>query len=145
MPYHLILILVPLVLLALFMALVAHEERVGRRILLPGSRYHFDTKVARAVFVVKHVDWGAFLNDLTRTSAERLVHDVAHSTLLAVRFAERHLTRLVRALRARRDEPMLPMHEDKPSRLQSAVTLVQKTVRRSRKQPKQLEASQEAE
>lgn len=139
MPYLLLLILVPLALLGLFLGLVAHEERAGRRILLPGRRHHFDLKASRAFFVIQHVDWGAFLNDLTRTSAERLIHDVAHSTLLGVRFAERHLTRLVRALRARRDDPLLPMHEDKLSRLESAVLLVQKTVRRSRKQPKVVE------
>lgn len=136
MIFHLTLIIIPLLLLALFMVLVTFEERRGTRLILSGYRYHLDRKASRAAFVIKHVDWGAFLSDLTRASFERLLHDLAHSTLIGVRFLERELTRAVRSLRARRDEPILPARSaDRPTRLESAVKLVKKTVRSSRKAP----------
>jgi hypothetical protein len=134
MIFHLTLILIPLVLLALFLILVSYEERRGTRLVLAGYRHHLDRRAARAAFVIKHVDWGAFMSHLTRTSLERLLHDLAHSTLIVVRLIERQLTRVVRTLRARRDEPILPARSaERPSRLESAVTLVKKTVRSSRK------------
>jgi hypothetical protein len=144
MLFHLTLIAIPLALLVLFLMLANYEESRGARLILAGSRYKLDMKAMRAVFVIKHVDWGAFLWDLTRSSVERLLHDLAHSTLIGVRFVERQLTTVVRVLRARRDEPILPARSaDRPSRLESAVSLVKKTVRRSRKAP-QLPPAQEA-
>lgn len=135
MPY-VIYLGVPFLLLTAFIALVVVEEKRGKRLLLPGRRYNLDLKASRAAFVIRHVDWGAFLNDIVRTSVERLAHDIAHTTLMAVRAAERQLTGFVRTLRARRDEPLLPQRSpDAPSRLEQAASHVKKTVRRARKVP----------
>ncbi len=135
MPY-IIYLGVPFLLLALFVALVVAEQRRGRRLVLAGRRYNLDLKASRAAFVIRHVDWGAFLNDIVRTSMERLAHDLAHTTLMIVRAVERQLTGFVRTLRARRDEPLLPARApDAPSRLAQAASHLKKTVRRSRKVP----------
>lgn len=134
MVFHLILIAAPLVLLALFLAVTAYEGRRGRRLALSGPRYLFDKKMERAAFIVQHVDWGAFLNDLTKSGAERLLHDLAHSTLIAVRAVERELTSLVRTLRARREPTALPAPDaQEPSRIAAATAYLRKTIRRSRK------------
>ena len=132
-PYF-IAIAVPLVLLVLFLALVAVEERRGRRLFFPGRRYALDLKAERAAFVIQHVDWGAFTSDLARTSFERLAHDLAHTTLIFVRALERQLTKLVRVLRARRDQHFLPQRStEKPTRMESAISYLKRTVYRSRK------------
>lgn len=135
MAFHLILIAVPIGLLALFLAIVAIETRMGRRLALSGPRYRFDQRMARTAFIIRHVDWGAFLNDLTKSGAERLLHDLAHTTLLFVRAVERELTSLVRTLRARREPAQLPPPDaEEPSRIAAATAYLRKTVRRSRKQ-----------
>ncbi len=136
MTYYIALILIPLALLALFLTLVAYEGKVGRRVLLPGRRHQLDIKVARATFVVQHVDWGAFANDVLRTGTERVLHDLAHMTLIVVRAIERQLTTVVRSLRERREGLLFPVrNDDRPSRLESAVTYLKKSVYHSRKLP----------
>ena len=131
---HLILIGIPLALLALFLAVVGYEGRIGRRLILAGQRYEFDQKVERAAFVVRHVDWGAFFHDLTKSGGERVLHDVAHALLIAVRVVERELTALVRRLRASREPAALPAPDNMgPSRIAAATAYLKKTVRRSRK------------
>lgn len=136
MAFHLILIAAPLALLALFLVITALEARTGRRFALSGARYRFDQKMERTAFIIRHVDWGAFLNDLTKSGAERLLHDVAHTTLLFVRAVERELTSLVRTLRARREPAALPAPDaEEPSRIAAATAYLRKTVRRSRKVP----------
>lgn len=133
---YLLLIGIPLALLVLFLALVTFEERSNRRILA-GRRMALDLKVERASFVLRHVDWGAFLNDLLHTAFERALHDIAHGSLIAVRALERELTGVVRTLRSRREQPTLaPRDAAKPTRVEAAVSYVRKTVRRSRKQPR---------
>lgn len=134
MTFHLALIAVPLALLALSLAFVAYEERSGRRLALAGRRYVFDRKVERASFIFRHVDWGALLRDLTRSGAERALHDAAHASLIFVRAVERELTSVVRTLRARREPQALASSEDaEPSRVAAATAYLKKTVRRSRK------------
>lgn len=136
MIFHLLLIAVPLALLVLFLAAVAYEERVGRRLALSGPRYHFDRQMERTLFIVRHVDWGAFFNDVTRSGAERLLHDLAHAMLIGVRIAERELTSLVRTLRARREPVALPASgAEGTSRLAAATAYMRKTMRRARKLP----------
>ncbi|MDB4992307.1 MAG: hypothetical protein JWL75_552 [Parcubacteria group bacterium] len=136
MTSYLIAIFIPLGILVGFLLLITVEGRRGARIILPGRRYQFDLKAARALFILKHVDWGAFAHDLTRTGIERMAHDIAHSTLMAVRALERQLTQVVRTLRARREHPLFPISAaDRPSRIQTTISYVKKTVRRSRKQP----------
>jgi hypothetical protein len=134
---YLILMAVPLGLLVIFLLFVTVEGRRGARFVLGGRRYQLDVHVARVAFVLKHVDWGAFMHDLTRTGIERMAHDVAHTTLLGVRALERQLTQVVRTLRARREQPFFPApNAERPSRLQTTITYVKKTVQRSRKQPR---------
>ncbi|HWU24352.1 MAG TPA: hypothetical protein VN086_01195, partial [Candidatus Paceibacterota bacterium] len=136
MVFHLILIAAPIALLALFLAVVAVEGRTGRRLALSGPRHRFDMKMERTAFIIRHVDWGAFLHDLTKSGAERLLHDVAHTTLLFVRAVERELTSLVRTLRSRREPAALPAPDaEEPSRIAAATAYLKKTVRRSRKVP----------
>jgi len=140
---YIITILVPLALLALFLALVAMEGRTGRR-FMAGRRYQLDQRVGRVGFILRHVDWGAFSADVFRTSLERAAHDIAHTTLIAVRALERFLTRVVRALRARQDASALPSREQVPMP-ERAVRYLRKTVSRSRKMPSVQSHSQEVE
>ncbi len=133
---YVIFMAVSLALLVVFLLFVTYENRRGSRLIMPGRRYQLDLKVARISFVLKHVDWGAFMNDVTRTGVDRLAHDVAHTTLMGVRALERQLTQVVRTLRARREQPFFPAPSaERPSRLQTTITYVRKTVQRSRKQP----------
>ncbi len=137
MTFYLLIMLVPLALLALFTAFVAYEARTGRRLLLAGRRYALDRKAERLAFVARHVDWGAFMNDLVRSGIERLLHDVAHNVLIGVRFLERELTHLVRTLRTRRARPGIAAPQDdeqKPSRLAALTAHMRQAVRRSRRQ-----------
>ena len=129
---YIIAILVPLALLAGFLALVSIEERTGRR-MFAGRRYQFDERIARIAFIIRHVDWGAFSADIARTSLERAAHDVAHATLLAVRALERFLTQVVRQLRARQDAPALPSRTQS-TRTERAVRYIRQTVRRARRE-----------
>lgn len=100
-----------------FLLLTVYESRRGVR-FFARSRYKLDTKVSRAGFLIEHIDWGAFTAHLTRTSLNTIAHDAAHATLLAVRSAERSLTRAVSALRMRREDPLsLPVKG--PARSQS--------------------------
>jgi hypothetical protein len=134
LPY-IIAILIPLALLVLFMNLVSYEERRGSRLILAGSRYELDRKAARVFFIIRHVDWGAFVNDLLRSSTERLLHDIAHGSLIVVRALERALTRTVRTLRARRDMQLFPARdENRPSRIAAAAAFVRRSIQRSRTQ-----------
>ncbi len=137
MTFYLLIILAPLALLLVFMALVTYEEHTGRRLVLAGRRYMFDRNVERMSFVVRHVDWGAFMHDLTRSGLDRLLHDIAHNVLIGVRFAERELTHVVRTLRARRMHPSIAApqeDEQKPSRLATMASYVKHMVSRSRRQ-----------
>lgn len=146
MIFHLILIGVPLALLGMFLAVVAYEERAGRRLVLSGARYHFDRRMERTSFIIRHVDWGAFFNDLTRSGAERLLHDLAHTMLIGVRAAERELTSLVRTLRARREpQALLASGTEGASRVAATVTYIRKAMRRSRKLPVHVETPDRVE
>ncbi|HEV7121665.1 MAG TPA: hypothetical protein VGN56_02445 [Candidatus Paceibacterota bacterium] len=135
---YFIFIPITLALLAAFMLLTLAEARTGAR-LFGSARERFDARVARAGFVLRHVDWGAFLNDVARASFERALHDIAHGTLIAVRFIERILTRVVRYLRMRR-ERLIPQAslEPKASRLTQTATYLRQTLSRTRRVPKNL-------
>lgn len=83
-----------------FLLLTAIESRTGR---IGGTlRVRFDKLAHRLDFIIRHVDWSALTKHLLRTGFERVLHDIVHATLVAVRFVERTLTRTVRALRERR-------------------------------------------
>lgn len=98
---YFILIGISLILFGGFLVLVSFERARGLRIA-GVYRNKLDKKVARAVFVAQHVDWGAFTRHLLGTAIERLAHDIAHGTLRIVRTTERTLTRFVKHLRERR-------------------------------------------
>jgi hypothetical protein len=98
---YLLIILIAILLFVGFLAFTAIEGHRGVRIFA-GPRDQFDLKVSRAAFVLRHVDWSAFLEHLTRQGMERALHDAAHASLMLVRMLERILTRTVRTLRTRR-------------------------------------------
>lgn len=96
---HLILVIAAVALLAGFFALTRYEARRGIRFYAP-QRERLDQSVERIEFILAHVDLGEFLRSEIRHLVSRIGHDAAHLSLLAVRFVERLLTRLVRRLRA---------------------------------------------
>lgn len=104
---NLIFILTTFVLLIGFFALVGYEERRGARFFAV-LRMRFDQNVERMEFILTHVDFGAFFLDEMRRIAIRLGHDIAHFSLLAVRAAERLLTRAVRYFRTRHAVDTVP-------------------------------------
>ncbi|HEX5774961.1 MAG TPA: hypothetical protein VFY28_03325 [Candidatus Paceibacterota bacterium] len=100
---YLIAILLALAALVGFLSLTYFETGRGFR-LLARPRRRLDRRVGQAAFIIAHVDLGGFTRDTLRAAAERLLHDIAHASLLIVRFIERFLTRFVRQLRGRREE-----------------------------------------
>jgi hypothetical protein len=120
----LIAILVTLILLIGFLTLTSFEASHNVR-MLGGVRKRLDRKVGQAGFILAHVDLGAFLRDAIRDVIERILHDIAHASLLVVRFLERVLTRFVRHLRGRAEEvPTQPRRT-----FREAVDHVRRTVR----------------
>ncbi|HYE23006.1 MAG TPA: hypothetical protein VEA92_00965 [Candidatus Paceibacterota bacterium] len=100
---YLIAIAISFLLLGGFLALTRFET--GRGVRFFGSiRTRFDTGVERTSFIIRHVDWSAVLATLVRTAAARIVHDIAHASLIAVRIIERLLTRVVKYLRSSRQQ-----------------------------------------
>ncbi len=97
----LILITLACILFGGFLLLTALETRTGSRIGEP-LRKKLDRQVARLTFIATHIDWSGFAKHVVRSTFERIVHDSAHATLIAVRFMERILTRTVRSMRERR-------------------------------------------
>lgn len=118
------LITVALILLVGFLTLTAFEAAHGVRVL-GGIRRKLDRKVGQASFIIAHVDLGAFVRDSVRDGIERVVHDVAHASLLIVRFLERTLTRFVKGMRGRKEEA-----PERPRRsFREAFDHVKRTVR----------------
>ena len=95
----LIFILVAVALLGGFFVLTDFEKRRGQR-LFAAKRDRFDKDVAHVEFILQRVDLAAFLRSEIRLFVSRIGHDIAHLSLMAVRAAERLLTRLVRHLRS---------------------------------------------
>jgi len=123
MPY-LIAILIASILLVGFLTLTAFEASRGIRVM-GGMRRRLDRKVGQAGFILAHVDLGAFVRDSVRAMLERVLHDLAHASLIVVRFIERILTRFVRQLRGRAEEaPVRPRRS-----FREAVQHVRSTVR----------------
>lgn len=121
---YLIAIVASLILLVGFLTLTSFESSHGVR-LMGGLRRRLDRKVGQASFILAHVDLGAFARDAVRNGVERVLHDIAHASLLVVRFIERMLTRFVRKLRGRTEE--VP---ERPRRtFTEAVAHVKRTVR----------------
>lgn len=137
-----ILIALSLILLGGFLLLVSFERGRGLRIM-GNWRNALDRKVARAAFIARHVDWGAFVKHLASTATERVLHDVAHVVLRLVRSVERLLTRAVKSLRERRG---LAVSEDagegKANAFQAGILKVRAALRNARraarKQPRKV-------
>lgn len=129
---YFILIGLSLMLLGGFLALVGFERSRGMRIM-GAVRNRLDRKVARAAFIVRNVDWGAFVKHLAGTATERVLHDAAHSILQFVRVTERMLTRAVKRLRERRGITVTPDEEaEKPHPLRERIERVRAAVVRAR-------------
>ncbi|MDR3546784.1 MAG: hypothetical protein P4M11_00675 [Candidatus Pacebacteria bacterium] len=126
--FYLYLIAVTLFLFLAFMALTLMELRTGTRVLaVPRAR--LDHWVSRASFIVEHVNWSEFLAHMVRSLAARVAHDIVHATLVAVRFVERQLTRVMRYLRDRRPNVLAPQ-PSRPSIFSQVQSYVQRTVGR---------------
>lgn len=85
-----------------FLVLTAYEKKRGGARFLESYRGRLDREVGRLVFIAEHVDFAAFFRDMVRMGSERVAHDLATWTLVAVRSVERLLTRVVKHLRGRR-------------------------------------------
>lgn len=96
---YIIAIVVSLILFFGFLLLVRIETGKGTRVL-GGFRERLDVRATRLAFVIRHVDWAAFLNHIVRSVSARVAHDLAHATLVVVRVLERMLTRFVKYLRS---------------------------------------------
>lgn len=92
-----------LALFAAFLVLTHIEARRGARVFAQ-VRTQLDQKVGKVLFVIDHVDLQGAIRDLLRDGITRAIHDIAHGSLVAVRFIERLLTQAVRALRRKRAE-----------------------------------------
>lgn len=113
---HLVLIGTVCLLLGGFLLLTQFEQRTARRIL--GSvRGDLDRRLTQVAFIARHVDWPAFITHTAKAVSVRIAHDVAHGTLIAVRFMERNLTRFVKYMRSnplvalqKRDQSVRRLH-----------------------------------
>lgn len=130
---YLILIAASLILFGGFLMLASFERKRGLR-AAGKLRNRLDAKVSRAVFILTHVDWGAFVRHLAGTAFERVLHDVAHFILRFVRTTERLLTRAVKGLRERRGitAPLETSEEKKPNVLQAGARRVRSAFRSAR-------------
>lgn len=112
--------------------LASFERRRGLRIA-GKLRNRLDAKVSRAVFILTHVDWGAFVRHLAGSALERVLHDIAHFFLKLVRTIERLLTRAVKYLRERRGmQAPLESEEEKENPFKAGVQKVRTALRNAR-------------
>lgn len=115
-----------------FLAFSWAETKSGFRIF-GGLRGTLDRKVARAAFIATHIDWGSFFAHIAKSNAERAAHDAVHAVLLAVRAAERTLTRLIRNLRERVARHAPPGEPVEGSQLIATIVRFRKTLQREKK------------
>lgn len=129
---YLILIAISLILFGGFLMLASFERRRGLRIM-GKLRNRLDAKVSRGMFILTHVDWGAFVRHLAGTALERVLHDIAHFILKFVRTTERLLTRAVKKLRERRGmQAPLENEEEKENPIQAGLQKVRSALRNAR-------------
>jgi hypothetical protein len=128
---YLLAIIASIALFAAFLSLTIVEARTGTR-MFGTARKMLDHRVGHVSFIVKHVNWSDFIGHLVQSVAARIAHDIAHWSLIAVRFIERELTRVVRYLRDRRPNVLAP----KPSRtpaITQVTNYIQTMIRRPAK------------
>lgn len=99
----LILVLSSVVLFSGFLLLTRLEERRGIR-YFSNARHALDVQVSTIHARVRTTDFGESIALFLRRTGHKVLHDVAHISLLAVRWVERTLTRAVRSLRAKRPQ-----------------------------------------
>jgi len=104
----LILILGALILCAGFLTLTSYEADHGVR-FWSAERTKLDRQIDRIDFIIKHVDFAAFLREEIQHVAQRTAHSIVHLSLQLVRMIERLLTRLVRHFRTQ--EAAVPPRE----------------------------------
>lgn len=138
---YLAIFIVALVLFFGFLALTAYEGKRGSRVFASG-RASLDAKVSETTGALKHVDFSAFLWHLVRDVTSRIVHDVAHVSLIVVRWLERFLTRIVRYLRGKTSVATVPT-EGNRSAFVETITYFKKTLRRSKETPAQKDSTVE--
>ncbi len=139
---HLLFTFISIFLFAAFMLLTAQESRKGVRVLA-GVRAKLDQRVSQAAFLFQHVDWSGFLAHLLKSSAEHLLHELAHGALIAVRTLERLLTRMVKYLRERRMHLTTVANAPKTSPFTRAVGSVKQALRRNRRTKEVEDTTQE--
>ena len=93
------LIIAALSLIVFYVAVLAVEAKRGAR-FFERERARLDKAVRQGAFILAHVDFASFVKEQGRLLAWRIVHDVTHFSLGAVRATERLLTQAVRRLRA---------------------------------------------
>lgn len=130
-----VLLVISLVLFFGFLGLAAIETRRGVRLFAP-LRATLDAKVSRVSAALEHVDLTAFVWNLAKDITGRVIHDLAHLSLIVVRFLERLLTRIVRYLRGRTPAPAT-IPEGKRSAFVETITYFKRTLRRSRQTPEE--------
>jgi hypothetical protein len=134
---YLLLIIASIALFAAFLGVTVVEARTGTRYFAT-TRTKLDRRVAHIAFIIEHVNWTEFSAHLVWSFIARVVHDIAHVSLIVVRFVERQLTAVVRYLRDRRPNLLAP----KPSRtpvLKQVVGYAQKNLRISRRKTPAIE------
>jgi len=131
---YLALFIVALVLFLGFLSVTAIEKKRGSRFFSP-QRATLDATASRVSDGLRHVDFSAFVWHLARDISSRIVHDVAHVSLIVVRWLERLLTRIVRYLRGKALTPQVPS-EGRRSAFVETITYFKKTLRRSKETTK---------
>jgi len=129
---YLIAILISFVLLGGFLALTRFETGRGVR-FFGGMRSKLDSRVEKTAFVLQHVDWSAVIAELVRSITARVIHDVAHATLIIVRILERMLTRVVKYLRSRRQEVAI-VSDRKRFDMRASFSQLRQTLRKAKEE-----------
>lgn len=125
---YILFILLSLALLLGFLALTTVETRRGVRVFAP-LRAKLD-ELAQASEELSRVDLAVFVLHLLRDATHRVLHDLAHLSLLLIRAIERELTRLVKHVRSNRTPIAPEMKEQSP--VKKAAWYVRKALQKSR-------------
>lgn len=110
---YLVFIALTATLLLGYLGLIAYEARRGARVFA-AHREALDHEVERALFIVQRVDLVSFVRSEALRIGEIVIHDIVHGVLLAVRTAERLLSRAVRYLRTRRADAPAAAETSRP-------------------------------
>lgn len=97
---YLLFLIFTILLFMSFLTLTRYEMRRGER-YFKEVRKGLDRKAMHAVAIATHEDLPKVLQGALRALMARMAHDLAHGTLILVRFIERQLAGVVRALRSR--------------------------------------------